>query len=120
MSAQSCALLPAENVAKACSRALFELLADRAREAKKIKQDFIKVWRRDHKLQSLFTTDSQIEVPEYLTWMADEYRSQEEKVIKSLHSLARIASYGTPITLEVTADDFRVFSKFYNAEGGNL
>jgi len=94
---------------------------DREQEREKIKQDFIKVWRRDHKLQSMVTRDCQIAVPEYLTWMADEYRSHEEKVLKSLNALASIAgSYGAVLTLEVTADDFSLISRFYNAGEGNL
>jgi len=121
MSAQSCALLPAQNVEKASRRALISLMDDREQEREKIKQDFIKVWRRDHKFQSLVTKDCQIDVPEYLTWIANEYRSQEEKVLKALNDLASIAgSYGAVLTLEVTADDFRLISRFYNAEEGNL
>lgn len=112
----SSTVLPVENVAKACFAAIAEIEAARKVIRKDCEADWIKSWRTQHPVKSMFTENSNILalMPEYyMLWK--EHREDDEAVLNALALMSSAASKkDMDLTVVITADDFRLIAKHYD------
>lgn len=118
MAAQSHTPLPAAQVGRASSLALAALLAEREVLRGTIERAQLATARRQHPWLQLFLTDAGVlarwPVPEHLDFIPNEFRANDEAVLRALRDLAQAAVDANPaFTIQMTADDFRLVSTFY-------
>lgn len=112
--------IPAKNVAAACIAAIDALQLSRTQVRTVVEQDWLKTWTAAN--PSLFRSAAKTialaaaAFPEYMKEIWEQYRKDDEKVLKSLKALCEAASaQGDDFTIEMTADDFRLLHDFYKA-----
>lgn len=112
----STTVLPVENVAKACFAAIAEIEAARLVIRKDCEADWIKAWREQHPIKSMFTDNKDVLplMPEYYK-LWKEHREDDESVLNALALMSSAASAkDMGLTVVITADDFRLIAKHYD------
>lgn len=108
----SSSILPVTAVLPATTRALTALDAERAA----LRSHLIAEHRRSHPgFRSWMLSDDSLwkMMPQEVVKIYDLHRVNDEKVLKALQGLCKLAAgYGKDLTITVTVDDYRLIAEF--------
>jgi hypothetical protein len=113
-------VLPANVVAKAALDAIADLQMHRADLRRKCEDNWIKQWRNCHSVRKWFASDEDMRglVPPGIHVISEQYRAGDEATLRAIKDLALAAADAhMNLTVQVTADDFRLLSPFYKKKG---